>query len=354
MSDFAIAIVGSGPGGMSAAAHAAELGVSHVLLESSDHLSNTIYRYQKGKHVMDEPQVLPLRSPLHFSAGTREDILGTWDSEVANLKVNVKYNAEVTGISGNKGNFSLTLKNGETVTADHVILGIGLQGNLRKLGVDGQDLEMVQYQLDDPKEYADETIVVIGAGDAAIENAVALSEQNNVIILNRGDEFSRAKQGNEDAINAAIDKGIITCYYKSSTLRVDGYDSPNDNGERGKITISTPNGDTEISCHRVIARLGAIPPRRFVESCGIEFPSDDPAAVPALSSQYESNVEGLYIVGALAGYPLIKQAMNQGYEVIEFIQGNDVEPADEPLLKEKFKHFSQMKGGISVDECLKV
>jgi hypothetical protein len=39
----------------------------------------------------------------------------------------------------------------------------------------------------------------------------------------------------------------------------------------------------------------------------------------------------MYIVGALGGYPLIKQAMNQGYEVVEYILGNKVEPADEPL-----------------------
>ena len=75
MSDiFEIAIVGSGPGGISAAARAAELKVSHVLLEAAPHLSNTIYRYQKGKHVMAEPEALPLRSPLTFSAGSRESI----------------------------------------------------------------------------------------------------------------------------------------------------------------------------------------------------------------------------------------------------------------------------------------
>ena len=38
--------------------------------------------------------------------------------------------------------------------------------------------------------------------------------------------------------------------------------------------------------------------------------------MPELSETYESNVPGLYIVGALGGYPLIKQAMNQGYEVV--------------------------------------
>ncbi|MBL8244893.1 MAG: NAD(P)-binding protein, partial [Rhodanobacteraceae bacterium] len=36
-----IAIVGSGPGGISAAARAAELKVPHVLLEAAPHLSNT-------------------------------------------------------------------------------------------------------------------------------------------------------------------------------------------------------------------------------------------------------------------------------------------------------------------------
>jgi len=354
MADFKIAIVGSGPGGMSAASHAAELGISHVLLESTDHLSDTIYKYQKGKHVMDEPQVLPLRSPLDFQAGTREHILETWNTQVAGHNTNVKYNAEVTEISGQKGDFTIKTKSGETITSEFVVMGIGLQGNLRKLGVDGEDLEMVQYQLDDPDEYADESIVVIGAGDAAIENALALTKQNTVMIVNRKDEFSRAKQGNEDGINKAIDTGVIEPYYNSNTVRVEQFDTPLGTGERGKIVLATKNGEAEVNCHRIIARLGAIAPRRFVQSCGIEFPSDDPAAVPALTDQYESNVPGLYIVGALAGYPLIKSAMNQGYEVIEFIEGNDVEPADEPLLKEKFKDFSARNNNMSVSKVLEM
>jgi len=43
----------------------------------------------------------------------------------------------------------------------------------------------------------------------------------------------------------------------------------------------------------------------------------------------------LFIIGALAGNPLIKQAMNQGYEVIQTIVGDPVEPADQGLLREK-------------------
>ncbi len=331
---FKVAIVGSGPGGKSAAAHAAELGVSHVLLEASPYLSYTIYRYQKGKHVMDEPGILPLRSPLEFKAGTREAILGAWNSGVEQHKTNVKFGHEVSKIQKTDSGFAITCTNGAKFDADFVIIGIGLQGNIRKLGVPGEDLEFVQYQLDDPDEYEGETVVVIGAGDAAIENAVALAKQNTVIIVNRKDEFGRAKKGNEQLILKAIDDGSVECYSNSAPERVDAL--PAGARKKGRLILATDKGKAQILVDRVIGRLGATAPRQLVESWGIVFPNKDPASVPAISPQYESNVKGMYIVGALGGYPLIKQAMNQGFEVIEYILGNQVEPADEPLLRDKF------------------
>ncbi|MBM3571373.1 MAG: cyclic nucleotide-binding domain-containing protein, partial [Alphaproteobacteria bacterium] len=57
-----------------------------------------------------------------------------------------------------------------------------------------------------------------------------------------------------------------------------------------------------------------------------------------------------YIIGALGGYPLIKQAMNQGYEVVETILGRPVEPADEPLLLAKFKGLG---ADITVDQIVR-
>jgi CRP-like cAMP-binding protein/Fe-S-cluster-containing hydrogenase component 2/thioredoxin reductase len=330
---FKLAIIGSGPSGLSAAAHAAELGVPHVLLETEQHAADTIYKYQKGKYVMAEPNVLPLRSPLVFQAGTREQILGAWDEGLKKHSVNVRYGAGVTAIEGGKGAFRIKTADGKTTEAEAIVLAIGLQGNLRKLGVPGDSLPIVQYQLDDPKEYEDETIVVVGAGDAAIENAVALAEQNRVIMINRNEEFARCKDGNLALILAAIKDGKLECRYGTSTASVEMLET---SGCPGRFHAKTPNGPEQIGCHRVIARLGAIPPRKLVESFGIKFPNADPAAVPQLSDVYESNVPGLYIVGALGGYPLIKQAMNQGYEVVEYILGNRVEPADEPLLKAKF------------------
>lgn len=331
-----VAIIGAGPAGLSAACRAAERGMSHVLLEASPHLANTIYRYQKGKFVMAEPAPLPLRCPLPFAPGRREEILSGWARRTRELNPNLRLKTEVTAIRRDKALFSLELSDGARLAAEKVVLGIGLQGNLRKLGVPGEDLPFVQYQLDDPDEYADEIIVVVGAGDAAIENALALAERNQVYIINRQGEFGRAKDANNQAILAAIESPAVPldCFYNTTVEQVVAGGA----GERaGRILLNTPDGRAELACDRVIARLGAVPPRRFVEACGVVFPGEDPAAVPEVSAQYESNVPGLYIIGALAGYPLIKQGLNQGYEVIEFIAGEAVEPADTPLLREKFR-----------------
>ena len=163
MSDkLKIAIVGAGPGGLSSAARAAELGVSHVLLEQSPAHANTIQKYQKGKHVMAEPNVLPLRSPLEFQAGTREAILAEWERGLAKHSVNIRYGAEVVAISGQRPDFTLKLKNGEQLQAETVVFAIGMQGNPRRLGIPGEDLPCVQNTLDDPAEFSGETIVVVG------------------------------------------------------------------------------------------------------------------------------------------------------------------------------------------------
>ena len=144
---YKIAIVGSGPGGLSAACRAAEMGDSHILLEAQPHLSNTIFRYQKGKHVMAEPNVLPLRAAARFEAGTREKILGEWDADAAKAKINLRHRAEVVKIEKLDDHFRLSLQSGEQLLAEKVVLGIGVQGNPRKMGVPGEDLPGIQYQL---------------------------------------------------------------------------------------------------------------------------------------------------------------------------------------------------------------
>jgi cGMP-dependent protein kinase 2 len=341
---YRVAIIGSGPAGLSAASRAAVLGLTHVLLEKTDHLSDTIYKYQKGKHVMATPSQLVLRSDVDFDAGKREFILDTWDSQTGDHKVNVRYHSEVKAIEGEQGSFILQMTDGAVIEAETVILAIGTQGNPNLMRCDGGGLSHIQYTLDDPGAYIDEHISVIGAGDAGIENALGLAadpeQRNTVTIVNRNAEFTTAKDANIKALIAARDAGRVIVRTGTTPTLV----------EPGFITYDTPDGEAKVKCDRIIARMGSAPPRKFIESCGVEFTSEDRVAFPKLSPSFESTKQGIYVIGALAGYPLIKHCMNQGYDVVEFINGNNaLKPADEPILEAKFK---DLPGRKSVEEWL--
>jgi len=343
---YKIIIIGAGPSGLSAAARAAEHGVSHLLLEASEAVANTIRNYQRRKLVMAEPRGLPLRSPLPFAASLRETVLESWERSIGDYKINVRCNAKVIDIIRASKNLEIELEDGEKFTADHVVLAIGVQGNLRKLEIPGGDQPEVQYQLDDPEAYQNETIVVIGGGDTGVENALALTGRNQVIILNRAEDFSNLKDSNLTQLTEARQKGALDWLLQTKPQSIE-------RNAKGDFPItlfaSTPNGIERIPCHRVIARLGALPSRPVLEKFGVAFPTSDLGALPLLSASYESNVPGLYIIGALAGYPLIKQGINQGYEVIEHILGEPVEPADTAQLREKFSTFCDDRG---VDDVL--
>lgn len=338
-----VAIIGSGPAGLSAASRAGQLGLSHILLEKTDHLSDTIYKYQKGKRVLATPERLDLRSDCRFAEGAREYILGNWDEDAANNKVQVAYHAEVAEVTGQKGAFAIKTAKGDVFHAENIILAIGTQGNPNRMRCPGNDLPHIIYTVDDPEDFKDKHITVVGSGDAGIENALGVAEEaleNTVTILNRSKDFARAKAKNVSDMMEAGENGFMSIRTETQPKLV----------EPGWLTLETPTGDEKIECDVIVARLGSVAPRAFVESMGIEFTGPDREAFPKLSPTFESTVPGIFVIGALAGYPLIKHCMNQGYDVVEFINGNtDLTPADEKDLAAIFEKLPQKK---SVSEWL--
>lgn len=326
-SPLPIAIVGAGPGGLSAAARAAEMGIAHIVLEAGDAPARTIRHYQAGKWVMDEPASLPLRASLPFRAAAKEAVLAAWRE--VDLPLQCQW--EVVEIRGEAGDFTLVSRAGETVRAARVILSPGLQANPRQLRIPGESPSVVVYGLEDPAAFRDRTIVVVGAGDAAVENALALAQHNTVILLNRREEFIRPTQANLDAVLTAIRQEKIDCFYNTVATRI----GTSEGDPPWVLTVTTPEGEARIPCHHVIARLGANPPREFLERCGVACRGD----APLLDGQYQSSRPGIYVIGSVAGYPLIKQALNQGFEVVETLRGHPVPPADEDLLRVKFQHM---------------
>ncbi|MCU1244777.1 MAG: hypothetical protein JWN02_687, partial [Acidobacteria bacterium] len=329
MQTFDLVIVGSGPAGLAAATAAKANGLSYALLERTDHLADTIYAYQARKYVMAEPMLIPARGDLPFAAGSREGILEAWQAHVEALGLDVHYGAEVKSLLRQGERFRIKTAAGEEYDAGKVILAMGTQGNPRKLGVAGEDLPHVLYRLVDPAEHHDQDLLVVGAGDSALEIAIALSAENRVGLVVRGPEITRANEVLTKEILSRQATGQMTVHFSASVKQV--YPGYADLTVRGEVL--------RVPAELLFLKLGADAPRKFFESIGIEYGSAGKDARPVLSEVHESTVPGLFLIGAASGRDLIKLGMNQGYEVIEHLCGRQVEPADEAVLRERLPYW---------------
>jgi len=318
-------VIGAGPAGLSATCHAKKNGLD-VLVFEKDEIGNTVFNYQKHKHVMAEPGMIPLRSDVPFQAGTREAILENWNTTVSQIGINIQRPEGVKEIIKVNGCFTIKTDK-EEYQSKYVILSIGIQGNPRKLNVPGETLPHVTPRLLDPFIYENEDLLMVGAGDAAIEGVLVLCEKNRVSVVNRNKEFFRLKDALDLEINRKVAAGLVTAYHSASVERI----------EEGYTYLKLPDRTVRVKADRVFVRIGAELPKSFLQKCGVTFASTEPSAPPTLSEQYETSVPGLFLIGAVAGYNLIKQGMNQGHDVVEHILGHEVEPADEPVIREKLK-----------------
>src|SRR5688500_12080363 len=326
---YDLAIVGSGPAGLATASHAQANGLSYVLLERTDHLSDTIYSYQARKFVMAEPVMIPARGDIPCDAGSRESILDAWQQFVADRKLNIDFGAEVKSIKREGGRFLIKTAAGAEYDAGKVVLAMGTQVNPRKLGCPGENQPQVLYRLNDPAEHQEQDILVVGAGDSALEIAIALSDENRVGLIVRGPEITRANEILTREVLSRQAAGRMTIYFNSGVKEVfDGYADLN---VRGDVT--------RVPAELLFLKLGADAPRKFFESVGIKYSGDGADARPILSQVHESSVPGLFLIGAASGRDLIKLGMNQGWEVIEHVMGREVEPADEAVLKERLPYW---------------
>ena len=320
---YDLIVIGAGPAGLSAACRAQQNGMNVLVLEKGE-LANTIFDYQKGKHVMAEPPMIPLRSDVPFEAGTREVLLKRWSEAAHASGVQIQRPEEVKVITKSGEVFTVKTRTVE-YSAKYVILAIGIQGNPRTLAVPGAALPHVSTKLADPSIYENEDILMVGAGDAAIEGVLALCEKNRVGVVNRSPEFFRLKDALFRDITQKVEMKQVTAFHSAAVERI----------EEGYAYVKMPEQTVKVKADLVFVRIGAEIPRPFLERIGVSFASTNPTATPVLTKHYETNIPGLFMIGAVAGYGLIKQGMNQGYDVVEYLLGRDVEPVEEPIIRDQ-------------------
>ncbi|MEE8225704.1 MAG: NAD(P)-binding domain-containing protein [Kiloniellales bacterium] len=200
-----LVIVGSGVSGLAAAMEARKLKLRFELLEANEPLS-TIVNFPKGKPIYTYPTEMRPAGDLQFTG--KSDIKEGLINELRDYMK--RHGIEPTAARAVRarrtaGVLEVVVTDGDPRYAHRVIVAIGRSGNYRKLGIPGEDREMVYNRLLDPQDFCGKNIVVVGGGDSALETAIALTSCGTKVTLSyRGSVFSRPKPDNIDKIKQLV------------------------------------------------------------------------------------------------------------------------------------------------------
>jgi thioredoxin reductase len=335
--DYDVAIVGLGPGGLSATVLAAKEGLSYVAFERDTKAGMIQQTYQAGKFVFftptDKPVVggIPLiTDPAKPEGNLKEAMLKGWFDAMMENGVQIHEEEPVTEVKNENGIFTVVTEKGKlkektSYKVRKVILAVGNRGAPMKLGVEGEDIKFmaqpppqvakhcpkcgssrkgtqlfcvqcgtqlpvkqlppfedtkVQYKLSDPKDYVGKKCIVVGAGNSAIEVAIGLTG------FERHGEEIRFTSDNEVTLVVRSDfKGDLALGNKMAV-----YDCI----DAGKIkaffgcAIKEINEKEVVIMHArtkeekarqandyIFALIGGEKPTKFLESMGIKIGAED-------------------------------------------------------------------------------
>ena len=290
-----VAIIGVGPAGLSAAITAEGQGLRYVAIEQ-DRVLATIEAYPANKYVFFKPETMQSRGPVEVTGPgrQREEILEDWRREMTErgARVNELESCKKIERAEDGDYFHVRTEQGPekrqmTYKARRVVLALGNRGTPMRLKVPGEDLKIeeeggtqdrVRYKLDDPERYRGRRVVVVGAGNSAIEAAVDLvarrrgdrielrppNERNEVSLIIRSDLKNDLKFLNKQQVYDCIDEGIVRAYFGVTIKEIR-------DGEVVLMNARTLEEVATLPNDFVFALIGGDRPTRFLESIGIKI-----------------------------------------------------------------------------------
>ncbi len=273
-----LAIIGAGPAGLAAALTAVESGLRYAVFEQQLDLGGTIYNFPRRKLTHTEEVTLPLYGPLRKEEYSKEELLELFRGLLEKHRLAVQFGQRVLQVIPEAGQFHILTVSGAW-RARRVLLALGRRGTPRKLGVPGEELAKVMYQVRDAEEYRGRKILCVGGGDSAVEAAMGLARQagNRITLSYRGDSFNRVKAKNLETLEKLVRRGKISPLLGSEVLEI----TPD------QVRLRTAEGEVTLANDEVFVLIGGEPPFPFLRSIGVRF--GDESAVELTATDRRSN-----------------------------------------------------------------
>lgn len=291
--EFDVIIIGGGPGGLSAALWCADLGLRTAVFEREKEFGGQLlWTFNRIKNY------------LGIEAKDGRELCTRFRKSVENIDFTRFIGRAVTGFDPSRK--LVTVSGNESYTAGSIIIATGVRR--RTLNIPGEEefagRGILFSGVNSAEAVRGKRVVIVGGGDAALENALILSRTaEQVTIIHRGDTF-RARH---EFVRRIAKTQNIRSILQTAVIDIIG----NESVQAVRIVAgNTSARRLEVSTDFVLVRIGVLPNTDICRG-SVELDLD---GYIIIDKACETSVTGVFAVGDVArpAVPTIAAAVGHG------------------------------------------
>jgi thioredoxin reductase (NADPH) len=296
-----VAIVGAGPVGLFAVFELGMLKLSSVLIDALPEVGGQCTALYPEKPIFD----IPAHPAIEAGA-----LVTQLEQQIAPFPSPRLLGRQVNGLSGQRGAFTLTTDQGDTVRAKVVIVAAGAGA----FGPNRPPLEglaayettgAVQYYVRRREDLRGKRVVIAGGGDSAVDWALALKDIAQVAVVHRRAKF-RAAPESAARMDEAARKGEIEMVipYQLHGLQGTG-------GVLSAVEVATLDGAVKpLPADVLLPFFGLSMDLGPIAAWGLQSQAHHVAIDPATC---QTSLPGVFAIGDVATYPGKLKLILQGF-----------------------------------------
>ncbi|MBP6004169.1 MAG: NAD(P)/FAD-dependent oxidoreductase [Pyrinomonadaceae bacterium] len=294
--EYDVLIIGGGPAGMAAAIWCADLGLSAAIIEMESRLGGQLHRIYNP--ISNYPGILcQSGSELHEKFHDHLLMCTSIDR------------IEAEAVKVRQDPLRLVTSDGLELKCKALVIATGVEK--RRLGIPGetefQGKGVMSSGAKERREIAGKRVAIVGGGDAALENALILSDlAEHVYVIHRGEQFS----ARTDFVSQASGRPNVDFLTSRRVLSIGGHENVE------SIEIVSLKGEiSKIDIDNILIRIGVTPN----SSIFADLVSRNESGYILVDEECSTSVPGIYAVGDVTNQvaPTISGAVGQAATAIK-------------------------------------